>query len=182
LPKFILALIEQVISIRYIIYKETKDLKEILSNIYLYDLFEKRNKIISYLSQKEKKFSFLYFKIDELVKNLYKDSKLEEFLSNKKESHGFFCSDTYFNIDDDLEKIILDLNIFFNNFLNRNEAKDFIDFFMLIHFDKIFTYDDFFFRGVFEKIYDSYAKKVYKDLYFDEEKRVKKKKRKKKKK
>ena len=182
LPEFILALIEQVISIRYIIYKETKDLKEILSNIYLYDLFEKRNKIISYLSQKEKKFSFLYFKIDELVKNLYKDSKLEQFLSNKKESHGFFCSDTYFNIDDDLEKIILDLNIFFNNFLNRNETKDFIDFFMLIHFDKIFTYDDFFFRGVFEKIYDSYAKIVYKDLYFDEEKKVKKKKRKKKKK
>mgnify|MGYP003571313483 CR=1 FL=1 len=182
LPEFILALIEQVISIRYIIYKETKDLKEILSNIYLYDLFEKRNKIISYLSQKEKKFSFLYFKIDELVKNLYKDSKLEEFLSNKKESTGFFCSDQYFNIDDDLEKIILDLNIFFNNFLNRNETKDFIDFFMLIHFDKIFTYDDFFFRGVFEKIYDSYAKKVYKDLYFDEEKKVKKKKRKKKKK
>ena len=182
LPEFILALIEQVISIRYIIYKETKDLKEILSNIYLYDLFEKRNKIISYLSQKEKKFSFLYFKIDELVKNLYKDSKLEEFLSNKKESTGFFCSDQYFNIDDDLEKIILDLNIFFNNFLNRNETKDFIDFFMLIHFDKIFTYDDFFFRGVFEKIYDSYAKKVYKDLYFDEDKKVKKKKRKKKKK
>ena len=182
LPEFILALIEQVISIRYIIYKETKDLKEILSNIYLYDLFEKRNKIISYLSQKEKKFSFLYFKIDELVKNLYKDSKLEEFLSNKKESTGFFCSDQYFNIDDDLEKIILDLNIFFNNFLNRNETKDFIDFFMLIHFDKIFTYDDFFFRGVFEKIYDSYAKKIYKDLYFDEEKKVKKKKRKKKKK
>jgi len=182
LPKFILALIEQVISIRYIIYKETKDLKEILSNIYLYELFEKRNKIISYLSQKEKKFSFLYFKIDELVKNLYDDSKLEQFLSNKKESPGFFCSDIYFNIDDGKDKIVLDLNTFFNNFLIRNEAKDFIDFFMLIHLDKIFTYDDFFFRGVFEKIYDSYAKKVYKDLYFDEEKTVKKKKRKKKKK
>ena len=181
LAKFILALFEQVLTIRYIIYNETNNLHEILSSIYLYELFEKRNIIINYLSQKETKFSFLYFQIDKLIENLYNDSKLKEFVSNNKEEEGIFCNDIYFDNSDTLNNIIIEGNQFFNNFYRNNAPKDFIDFFMLIHIHKIFSYDDFYFRGIFENIYETYSKQIYKDLILYDEKISKKKKKKKKK-
>ena len=184
LPKFILALLEQVISIRYIIYNEANNLQEILPTIYLYELFEKRNKIILYLTPKETKFSFLYlYKIDELIKNLYNDSNLEIFISkyNKKNEGIFFNEFVYFNIDDNLDDIIKSLNSIFSNIFKGNTPKDFINFFMFIKIEKIFTYDDFLFRGIFEKIYESYSNQAYKDLIFSEENTVKKRKKKKKK-
>ena len=182
LPKFFLALFEQVISIRYIIYNETNNLQEIFSSIYLYELLERRNKITIYLAPKEKKFSFLFFKIDELIKNLYNDKKLEEFvLNHKREEEGFFCNDTLFNKDDDddLQNLIIENNNFFSNFFRENNIKDFINFFMLIHIQKLFTYDDFYFRGIFEKIYESYLNQNYKDLIVIEKKSKKRRKKKK---
>ena len=181
LPKFILALFEQVLTIRYIIYNETNNLDEILSSIYLYELFEKRNKIIIYLSPKETKFSFLYFQIDKLIENLFNDKELKEFILNNKEEEGIFCNDIYFDISDTLNNVILEGNQFFNNFFRNNAPKDFIDFFMLIHIHKIFSYDDFYFRGIFEQIYESYSKQTYKDLILHDEKISKKRKKKKKK-
>ena len=156
LPKFLLALFEQVLSIRYIIYNDTNNLQEILSSIYLYDLLEKRSKMILYLNPKEKKFSFLYFKIDELIKELYYDSKLKEYISkNKIKDESVFFNETYFDIEDELNDIILEGNKFFNNFFRNNTPKNFIHFFIFIHINKIFTYDDFYFRGIFEKIYET---------------------------
>lgn len=181
LSKLFLALIEQVLSVRYIIYSDTNNLEEILSSIYLYKLFEKRNKIILYLTPKEKKFSFLYFKLDELIKQLYNDKNLEEFITkNITESEGLL-NYILFNKDDDINTNILEGNTFFSNFFKKNEPKNFIEFFMFIPISKLFTYEDFYFRGIFEKINETYSNQVYKDLILSEEKRVKKRRKKKKK-
>ena len=50
---------------------------------------------------------------------------------------------------------------------------------MLIHIQKLFTYDDFYFRGIFEKIYESYLNQNYKDLIVTEKKSKKRRKKKK---
>ena len=182
LPKFILAMIEQTLSIRYIIYSETNNLQEILSSTYLYELMEKRNKIILYLAPKENKFNFAYFKIDELIKTLYQDQKLEEFISkNRVEEEGIFYSDIYFNIDEDLNDLILECNKFFLSFFKNNTPKDFINFFMLIHIQNLFSYDDFYFRGIFEKIYERYSNQTCEDLIYDKKQPAKKRRKKKKK-
>ena len=189
LPKLILALLEQVLSIRYLIYYDTNNLESILSSVYLYELFQKRNDIITYLAPKEKKFSYIYFKLDELAKDLYNDKKLKEFIESKriKETSIFNIDniEIYFNEEDDLNSIILEGNNFFNKFLKENEPKDFIDFFLLINIKQLFTYDDFYFRGIFEKIYETFLNQNLKDLILGEEKEKEKgnkKKRKKKKK
>ena len=189
LPKLILALLEQVLSIRYLIYYDTNNLESILSSVYLYELFQKRNDIITYLAPKEKKFSYIYFKLDELAKDLYNDKKLKEFIESKriKETSIFNIDniEIYFNEEDDLNSIILEGNNFFNKFLKENEPKDFIDFFVLINIKQLFTYDDFYFRGIFEKIYETFLNQNLKDLILGEEKEKEKgnkKKRKKKKK
>ena len=45
LSQYFLSLIEQVLSIRYLLFYENKNLKEIISSTYLYDLFNKRKLI-----------------------------------------------------------------------------------------------------------------------------------------
>ena len=189
LPKLILALLEQVLSIRYLIYYDTNNFESILSSVYLYELFQKRNQIITYLTQKEKKFSYIYFKLDELATNLYNDKELKEFIDSKRiKETAIFNIDNieiYFNEEDDLNSIKLEGNNFFNQFLKNNAPKDFIDFFLLINIKQLFTYDDFYFRGIFEKIYETFLNQNLKDLILGEEKEKEKgnkKKRKKKKK
>ena len=189
LPKLILALLEQVLSIRYLLYYDTNNFKSILSSVYLYELFQKRNQIITYLSPKEKKFSYIYFKLDELATNLYNDEELKEFIDSKRiKETAIFNIDNieiYFNEEDDLNSIKLEGNNFFNQFLKNNAPKDFIDFFLLINIKQLFTYDDFYFRGIFEKIYETFLNQNLKDLILGEEKEKEKgnkKKRKKKKK
>ncbi len=69
--------------------------------------------------------------------------------------------------------------------MKENEPKNFIDFFLLINIKQLFTYDDFYFRGIFEKIYETFLNQNLKDLILGEEKEKEKgnkKKRKKKKK
>ena len=193
LPKLIIALLEQVLIVRYLIYNDTKNLEEILSSIYLSELLQKRNNIINYISPKEKKFSYLYFKIDELAKELYNDNKLADFINEKSiKEKDIFCMNNieiYFNEDEDLNNIILQGNNFFNKFLKDNTPKDFIEFFMFFHIKRLFTYDDFYFRGIFERIYETYINQNYKDLlikiikiYFWKMKEKKRKKRKRKRK
>ena len=186
LPKFIIALLEQVLCVRYIIFYDSNNLESILSSIYLYELFQKRNNIIKYLTPKENKFSYLYFKIDEQAKKLYEDEKLEEFINNKSiEENSIFSIDNlgiYFNKDDDINNIIRDGNNFFNKFLKDNIPKDFIEFFLYLNIKQIFTYDDFYFRSIFEKIYETYLNQNIKDLIFEDENKKEKKKKKKKKK
>ena len=180
LPKFIMALLEQVLSVRYILYNDSNNLQEILSSIYLSDLFDKRNKIVLYLTPKEIKYSYLYFKIDELAQNLYNDGELEKFiLKNKIKEEGAFMTDVYFDKEDNIKDIILEGSQFFNKFLRDNTQKDFIDFFMLIHIQKIFTYDDFYFRGIFEKIYEKYSNEAINDLFLEKTNKKKRKKKKK---
>ena len=167
LPKLIIALLEQVLSIRYLINYEINNLKTILSSVYLHVLFLKRNDIIIYLTQKEKKYSYIYFKLDELTTNLYNDKNLNEFIEEKKiKETSIFNIDNieiYFNEEDDLNNIILEGNNFFNKFLKENDPKDFIDFFLFLNIKQLFTYDDFYFRGIFEKIYETFLNQNIKD-------------------
>ena len=185
-PKLIIALLEQVLSVRYLIYCDTKNLDKIISSVYLSDLFQKRNHIINYLTPKEKKFSYLYFKIDEHVTKLYKDENLKKFINKKRiKEQAIFSIDNieiYFNEEDDLNNIILEGNNFFNKFLKDNTPKDFVDFFLFLNIKQIFTYDDFYFRGILEKIYETFLNQNIKDLIFGEEREKEKGKKKKKKK
>ena len=186
LPKLILVILEQVLSIRYLIYYDTNNLQSILSSVYLYSLFQKRDDIIMYLTPKEKKFCYVYFKLDELVTNLYNDENLKKFIENKKiKEKAIFCIDNieiYFNEEDDLKSIILEGNNFFNKFLKENTPKDFLDFFLLINIKQLFTYDDFYFRGIFERIYTTFMNQNIKDLILGEKKEKGNKKRRKNKK
>ena len=186
LPKLILAFLEQVLSIRYLIYYDTNNLQSIFSSVYLYSLFQKRDDIIMYLNQKEKKFCYVYFKLDELATNLYNDENLKDFIEDKKiKEKAIFCIDNieiYFNEEDDLKSIILEGNNFFNKFLKENTPKDFLDFFLLINIKQLFTYDDFYFRGIFEKIYETFMNQNIKDLILGEKKEKGNKKRRKNKK
>ena len=186
LPKLILALLEQVLCVRYILFYDTNNLDQILSSIYLYEIFQKRNSIIKYLTPKTKKFSYIYFKIDDLATNLYNDQNLKEFIDKysikEKAIFGVDNIEIYFHKEDDLNSIILEGNTFFNNLLKNNTQKDFINFFLFLNIKQLFTYDDFYFRGIFEKIYENYSNQNIKDLILEDEQKKDKEKTKKKKK
>ena len=64
---------------------------------------------------------------------------------------------------------------------DKNEFnKSVINMCMFFNISKLFTLDDFFFRLIFEKIYEEYSKKVCDELIFDDEKPKKRKRKKKK--
>ena len=66
--------------------------------------------------------------------------------------------------------------------MKENTPKDFLDFFLLINIKQLFTYDDFYFRGIFEKIYETFMNQNIKDLILGEKKEKGNKKRRKNKK
>ena len=81
-----LTLIEQVLSIRYLLYYESKNLKDIVSSTYLYDLFNKKELILSHLNNigiKPKMFS-IQFKIADITTKIFYDKNIEEFIKEKK--------------------------------------------------------------------------------------------------
>ena len=86
LAQYMLALIEQVLSIRYLLYYESKNLKDIVSSTYLYDLFNKKELILSHLNNigiKPKMFS-IQFKIADITTKIFYDKNIEEFIKEKK--------------------------------------------------------------------------------------------------
>ena len=121
-----------------------------------------------------------------MATNLYNDQNLKEFIDKysikEKAIFGVDNIEIYFHKEDDLNSIILEGNTFFNNLLKNNTQKDFINFFLFLNIKQLFTYDDFYFRGIFEKIYENYSNQNIKDLILEDEQKKDKEKTKKKKK
>ena len=186
LAQYILALIEQVLSVRYILYNETKNLKEILSSVYLYDLFNKKKEILSYMNsiEIETNMYYKYFKIEDINSELFFSENIEEFINNKKES--IKKAENYSNSDDQSSSAFIDIEQIFKKMVddNKDDKNKFnmslINMSMFFHIKKLFTLDDFFLRLIFEKFNTEYNNQIQDNLMISEEKHKKKKKKRKK--
>ena len=195
LSQYILALIEQVLSIRYLIFYESKNLEEIITSTYLYDLFNKKKLFLSYLNNSgiQPKSFYTEFNIADINAKVFYDQNIEDFIKEKKNN---------INEDNDL---YYQVNIFSQELSNRyeksasfesevifesisekykNDKNEFnkyiLNMCMFLHINKLYTLDDFFYRLIFEKISEEYSKKICDDLITMEEKPKKRKKKKKK--
>lgn len=186
LAQYILSLIDQVLSIRYILYKESQNLKEIITSTYLYDLFDKKKSILSYINSINVDLDkyFKYFQIEEINEKIFFSQEIEKFVENKKKSIKKTENSLYIADEDDsaftyIEKIFE--NILEKNKNDKNEfTNELVDMCMLIHINKLFTIDDFFLRTIFEKFYTEYLNQICNEIVNEEEKRKKRKKKKKK--
>ena len=191
LDQYILALIEQVLSIRYILYNDNKDFQEILSSTYLYELFDKRKSILSYINniKIETNMYYKYFKIEDINASIFISEGIEKFIKDKKEclktNDNNMEDNDYSNNDNDsafmnIEQKFADLVKKYKN--NKDEFnKELINMCMFFQIKQLFTLDDFFFRAIFESFYTEYLNQIYNDLIISEEEKPKKKKKKKKK-
>ena len=195
LSQYFLSLIEQVLSIRYLLFYENKNLKEIISSTYLYDLFNKRKLILAYLNNIgiESKLFYNQFKIADINSKIFYDQNIEEFIQEKKNYINEFDYENDFEspylhqmLNDNINTLTYESEKVFDELLvkhkkDKNEFnKSVINMCMFFNISKLFTLDDFFLRLIFEKIYEEYSKKVCDELIFDDEKKKKRKRKKKK--
>ena len=193
LAQYILALIEQVLSIRYILYNEHKNMKEIVSSTYLYVLFDKKKDILKYVNNLSIDLNMYYqvFIEDANAQIFYVEEDIQKFIEEKKKDTKKSINNSgsvynyvneenetaYRNIEHIIEKIAEN---------NKNDKiefnKEMINLCMFIQINKLFTLDDFFLRAIFEKFYNEYLNQICNDLIINEEGKKHKKKNKKKKK
>ena len=188
LAQFILALIEQVLSIRYLLYKESRNLNEIISSIYLYELLDKKHLILTYINsiKIETNMYYKFFKIDDIMTNIFLSQEIEIFIKAKKSCIKISDDkslDSNNNESDSIfmnsEKTFQDLDGKYKN--NKSEFnKELINTCTFFSINKLFTIDDFFLRSIFENFYSEYINKIYNDLTNDKGEKPKKKKKKKK--
>ena len=168
--EYFCGLFEQVISVRFITSYNMKNIDEILSSCYLKDIFNKSKIIINFLN-KINEDKYYYFKIDELIEEMYYNQELDNFIqkySNNEDIDnfcGWFVNSLYFNKNYILEEIKSGINKFFE--LKKNSNENLVKMISLININKLFTYDDFLFRGIFERIYNDYTQKIVDDLNTD---------------
>ena len=172
IDEYFCGLFEQVISVRFITSYNMKNIDEILSSCYLKDIFNKSKIIINFLN-KINEDKFYYFKIDELIKEMYNNQELDNFIqkySNIEDIDnfcGWFVNSLYFNKNYHLEEIKSGVNKLFE--LKKNSNENLVKMILLIDIKKLFTYDDFLFRGIFERIYNDYTQKIVDDLNTDDD-------------
>ncbi len=170
IDEYFCGLFEQVISVRFITSYNMKNIDEILSSCYLKDIFNKSKIIINFLN-KINEDKYYYFKIDELIEEMYYNQDLDNFIqkySNNEDIDnfcGWFVNSLYFNKNYILEEIKSGINKFFE--LKKNSNENLVKMISLININKLFTYDDFLFRGIFERIYNDYTQKIVDDLNTD---------------
>ena len=192
LDQYILALIEQVLSIRYILYTENKNLDEIISSTYLYDLFDKKKLILSYINNItiETSMYYKFFKIEDInAKIFFSQDNIEKFIKDKiyyiTNNDNTLEDNDYSNNDND--SAFMNIESIFEKMVNKYKNdkkelnKELINMCMFFQIQKLFTLDDFFFRAIFENFYSEYLNQIYNDLIIDKEEKPKKKKKKKKK-
>ena len=187
ISEYFCGLFEQVISVRFITSYSNKNIDDILSSCYLKELFDKSKIMINYLNRISD-YKFYYFKIGELIEEIYENKDLENFIQkystiDTDNISGWFSNPLYFNKNHSLEGIKSDIEKYFG--FDKMSNEELIKMITLFHIKKLFTYDDFLCRGIFEKIYNDYTQKITDDLItnndLDENKKKNKKKKKKKK-
>jgi hypothetical protein len=197
LTQIILSLIEQALSIRYVLYYKSNNLNELLESTYLYDLVKKKGQILEYLNKNniEPKIFYTKFNIADINSKIFYDQTIERFIKEKKNYlddldyyGGLNCPiiDNVYN--DNVKTDSYNSETFFGDlvetFKNNNSEfyKNVIEMSLFFPLNKLYTLDDFFFRSIFEKISDYYSNKMLDDLTNSETKTDKQKKKKKKKK
>ena len=194
LSQYFLALIEQALSIRYLLYYENKNMEEIISSTYLYDLFNKKKLILSFLnnSKIESKYFYNHFNLDAIHSIIFYDLNIEQFIKEKKNYINEFYTEASDLraitqlIDDNAKTFAYDSEEIFGNLVEKykNDNKEFNKYILntclFFHINKLYTLDDFFLRNIFEKIFEEYSKKICDDLITGEGKPKKKRKKKKK--
>ena len=161
---------------------------EIISSIYLKDLLEKKKKMLSFLDSIDYETNKFYEKFDIVGINtrLFYQPEIENFIKEKNIINEIVNE----NENDYLKaynEAKINLKIFENedlfeglsNLFEKNKEKfnkDILNRFTFINIDKLYTYEDFSNRLIFEKIFDEYSKKICDDLILDDEKKAKKKK------
>ena len=113
---------------------------------------------------------FHYFKIDELIEEMYKNKDLENLIlknSNIDTDNisGWFANPLYFDKSHTLEEIKNEVEQLFG--FDKISNEQLIKTITLLHIKKLFTYDDFLCRGIFERIYNDYSQKIADDLITD---------------
>ena len=197
LSQYCLAFIEQALCIRYVIYNKNKNMKEILSSIYLTDLLSKKDMMLNFINSLDfnKEKFYEKFEIDEINTSLFYDETIDKFIKEKNIILNIdnICDENeQLNYLDKYKDAKINLNIFdnkdlFEGFYDLFENdikkvnKEIINNITFFHVEDLFSYKDFSKRLIFDKIYEEYSKKICDDLIMDDEKKAKKKKKKKKK-
>ena len=184
LTQIILSLIEQALSIRYVLYYKSNNLNELLESTYLNDLFKKKELILEYLNINniDPKIFYTKFNIADINAKIFYDQNIENFIKEKKNYIDELNivddnTNTYiYNNEDNFQELEKDSK-------NNSEFyKKVIEMSLFFPLNKLYTLDDFFLRAIFEKISDNYENKIVDDLTINETKTDKQKKKKKKKK
>ena len=195
LAQYCLALIEQVLCVRYLIYYQSRNLKEIISSIYLKDLLAKKELMLSFLNSMDFDISKFYekFEIGDIFTRLFYNQSIEEFIKEKSyKIDDITKDDEKINFEENYKEAKMNLNIFENeqliielaNFFGKDKKSfndEIINNCIFFNIKKLYSYDDFLWRLIFEKIHEEYSKKICDDLIMDDAKKTKKKKKKKKK-
>ena len=196
LTQIILSLIEQALSIRYVLYYKSNNLNELLESTYLNDLIKKKKLILEYLNENniEPKIFYTKFNIADINSKIFYDQNVENFIKEKKnyidEFDNYECIncqiiDKVYN--DNVNTYSYDNADIFQNLEKESQSnsdfyKKVIEMSLFFPLSKLYTIDDFFFRSIFEKISDYYNNKMLDDITKSETKTDKQKKKKKKKK
>ena len=196
LTQIILSLIEQALSIRYVLYYKSNNLNELLESTYLNDLIKKKKLILEYLNENniEPKIFYTKFNIADINSKIFYDQNVENFIKEKKnyidEFDNYECIncqiiDKVYN--DNVNTYSYDNADIFQNLEKESQSnsdfyKKVIEMSLFFPLRKLYTIDDFFFRSIFEKISDYYNNKMLDDITKSETKTDKQKKKKKKKK
>ena len=190
LAQYALALIEQVLSIRYILYNENKNLEEILSSTYLNTLFDKKKCILKYLNTINLDSSMFYkVFIEEAERKIFMEDDLKNFIEEKKKgiNKSVNNKNVHYYINEETESTYKNIAYVYEKLVekNKNDKNKFnlevVNNRMFIQINILFTIDDFFFRAIFEQFYNEYLNQICEDLIINKEKKPKKKNRKKKK-
>jgi len=194
LSQYCLALIEQVLCVRYLLYTQNKNMNDIISSIYLKDLLSKKDLMIEFLNTSDYDTDKFYekFNINEINTRVFYDENIEKFIKEKNLFNEVLNDQDKYNYSNIYYESQIKLKIFENeetleglsNIYENNKNKfnkEVINKFTFFNINKLYTYEDFANRIIFEKIFEEYSKKIWNDLINDDEKKAKKKKRKKKK-
>ena len=180
LAEIFAAVYEQVISVRYILFKQSQNE---LSNqrTHLQFVYEEKEELINFMN-KNLAMNEVYkaLKTDDVVHQLYSDRLIEEFIVGR--FHQGDKSHFYMNIHKAHKEFIYDKNKFKREDLKSNvekffnsfrSSKDFIYSLTFLPIDKIFSYDDFLFRKLNESLMNlrsqQNAMDLMKELEFEDE-------------
>jgi predicted nucleotidyltransferase len=173
-----LAFFEQVITVKYIIHKQYPNQFKLSS--HLEQLMKEREESILYLkkSKKNAKEILEHIRDKKIIENIFADTNINSCVMSKlyQGNPHIYYTFTNFNFEDvvfDKEnlkswEIERKLEKFLFNVGYDKDVEKFIDKLMYFNIDKIFSFDDFLFRKIFEFVTELRQKESFDDLMNDD--------------